>query len=254
MSVPLLLVGASAGALLPRAGAWMVEVKMVFGVLLLGVALWTVQPVLARPLALALWGVLALGTAAVIYSRGRAAAPATPSSNGTALPSRLAWRGAVAALFALLGVVEIVGAAAGGTDPLQPLAPFTSRGGVANASSTLQFTAVRSSEELDATLRNNSTRPVLLDFYADWCVSCKEMEQFTFGDTAVQQRMAGALLLRADVTANSAQDRALLRRFHLFGPPAMIFFDRGGREIGAARLVGFQKSARFLETLQSAGL
>jgi thiol:disulfide interchange protein DsbD len=254
MSVPLLLVGASAGALLPRAGAWMVEVKMVFGVLLLGVALWTVQPVLARPLALALWGVLALGTAAIVYSRGRVAAPAAPSSSGAAMPSHRAWRGAVAALFALLGVVEIVGAAAGGTDPLQPLARFASRGNAADASGALQFTAVRSSEELDAALRNNSTRPVLLDFYADWCVSCKEMERFTFSDTAVQQRMGGALLLRADVTANSAQDRALLRRFHLFGPPATIFFDRGGREVGAARLVGFQKSARFLETLQSAGL
>jgi thioredoxin:protein disulfide reductase len=254
--VPLLLVGASAGALLPRAGAWMVEVKMVFGVLLLGVALWTVQPVLARPLALALWGALALGAAAIVYSRGRIAARVAPApaSSGAGMASHRAWRGVVAALFALLGVVEIVGAGAGGTDPLQPLAPFTSRGNVADAVGALQFTAVRSSEELDAALRNNSTRPVLLDFYADWCVSCKEMEQFTFGDTAVQQRMAGALLLRADVTANSAQDRALLRRFHLFGPPAMIFFDRGGREIGAARLVGFQKSARFLETLQSAGL
>jgi thioredoxin:protein disulfide reductase len=256
MSVPLLLVGASAGALLPRAGAWMVEVKMVFGVLLLGVALWTVQPVLARPLALALWGALALGTAAIVYSRGRVAAPAAPapSSSGPAMASHRAWRGVVAALFAVLGVVEIVGAAAGGTDPLQPLAPFTSRGNVADASGALQFTAVRSSEELDAALRNNSTRPVLLDFYADWCVSCKEMERFTFSDAAVRQRMGGALLLRADVTANSAQDRALLRRFHLFGPPAMIFFDRGGREVGAARLVGFQKSDRFVETLQSAGL
>jgi thioredoxin:protein disulfide reductase len=253
MSVPLLLVGASAGALLPRAGAWMVEVKMVFGVLLLGVALWTVQPVLAPSLALALWGALAFGTAALVYSRGRlaASAPAAPAASSS---SRRAWRGALVGLFALISVVEIVGAAAGGTDPLQPLAPLTSQGRGGEASGALRFTTVRSSEELDAALRNNSSRPVLLDFYADWCVSCKEMERFTFSDTAVQQRMTGALLLRADVTANSAQDRALLRRFHLFGPPAMIFFDRGGREVGAARLVGFQKSARFLETLQSAGL
>ncbi len=112
---------------------------------------------------------------------------------------------------------------------------------------------MKSSEELDAAVRN-AGRPVMLDFYADWCVSCKEMERFTFSDAAVQQRLSGALLLRADVTANSVQDRGLLRRFHLFGPPATIFFDRGGREIGAARLVGFQNSARFLETLQSAGL
>jgi thiol:disulfide interchange protein DsbD len=245
MSVPLLLVGASAGALLPRAGAWMVEVKMVFGVLLLGVALWTVQPVMARPLALALWGALAFITAAIVYSRSR-------TVSATAASSHRSWRYAVAALFGLVGTVEIVGAAAGGTDPLQPLARFTSQVDSAAASGP-QFTALRSSEDLDAALRQTS-RPVMLDFYADWCVSCKEMERFTFTDPVVQQHMAGALLLRADVTANSAQDRALLRRFHLYGPPATIFFDRGGREIGAARLVGFQKTARFLETLQHAGL
>ncbi len=257
MSVPLLLVGASAGALLPRAGAWMVEVKAVFGLLLLGVALWTVQPVMARPLALALWGALALGTAAIVYSRGRVAKAAgdgrlaATSASAAAIAPRRAWRLAIAALFALVGVLEIVGAAAGGTDPLQPLERFSSRGdaGIANP----HFAPVRSVEELDAALRS-AGRPVMLDFYADWCVSCKEMERFTFSDAAVQQRLAGAVLLRADVTANSAQDRALLRRFHLFGPPGAIFFDASGHEIGAARLVGFQNSARFLETLQRAGL
>ena len=245
MSVPLLLVGASAGALLPRAGAWMVEVKMVFGVLLLGVALWTVQPVMARPLAVALWGALALVAAAIVYSRGRAvvAAPA----------ARPVWRLALAAVLGLAGLMELAGAAAGGNDPLQPLAPFTSRGDAAIASNAPRFTSVRSSDELDAALRQTS-RPVVLDFYADWCVSCKEMERDTFTDAAVQQRMNGALLLRADVTANSAQDRALLRRFHLFGPPAMIFFDRGGKELDAARLVGFQNSDKFIVTLQRAGL
>jgi thiol:disulfide interchange protein DsbD len=246
MSVPLLLVGASAGAILPRAGAWMVEVKMVFGVLLLGVALWTVQPVMARPLALALWGVLAFVVAAIVYSRGRSAA-------GAAASKHRSWRYAVAALFSLVGLVEIVGAAAGGTDPLQPLARFTSQGGAAAVSAGPRFATVRSVEELDAALRQTS-RPVMLDFYADWCVSCREMERFTFTDAAVQQRMSGALLLRADVTANSAQDRALLRRFHLFGPPAMIFFDRSGHELGTVRLVGFQNSERFLETLRGAGL
>jgi thiol:disulfide interchange protein DsbD len=247
MSVPLLLVGASAGALLPRAGAWMVEVKMVFGVLLLGVALWTVQPVMARPLAVALWGGLAFLAAAILYSRGRLAP-------GAAATRPRAWRYGVAGLLGLIGVLEIVGAAAGATDPLQPLARFGAPGGsTAGAAGAAQFTTVRSSDDLDAALRQTS-RPVMLDFYADWCVSCKEMERFTFSDPTVQQHLAGALLLRADVTANSAQDRALLRRFHLFGPPATIFFDRSGHELTAARLVGFQKSDRFLETLQAAGL
>ena len=256
MSVPLLLVGASAGALLPRAGAWMVEVKAVFGLLLLGVALWTVQPVLPGSLALALWGALALGAGAMVISNGRVPAAAQTEAAGPAASSRLprrAWRHAVGALLGLVGVLQIVGAAAGGTDPLQPLARFSSKNELAGAAEAPRFVAVHSVAELDAALRS-AGRPAMLDFYADWCVSCKEMERFTLADPAVQRRLAGALLLRADVTANNAEDRALLRRFHLFGPPGMIFFDAGGREIGAARTVGFQKTSKFLETLQSAGL
>jgi thioredoxin:protein disulfide reductase len=255
MSVPLLLVGASAGALLPRAGAWMVEVKAVFGLLLLGVALWTVQPVLPGSLALALWGSLALGAGAMVISKGRAPAAAKGDS-AVSTPPRLpqrAWRHAVGALLGLVGVLQIVGAAAGGTDPLQPLSRFSSKNELASSAEAPRFVAVQSIAELDTALRS-AGRPVMLDFYADWCVSCKEMERFTFADPAVQRRLAGALLLRADVTANNAEDRALLRRFHLFGPPGMIFFDAGGREIGAARTVGFQKTSKFLDTLQSAGL
>ena len=254
MSVPLLLVGASAGAILPRAGAWMVEVKAIFGLLLLGVALWTVQPVLPGPLALALWGALALGASAMVIAKGRAASAAQGAADpATPRPPLRAWRSAIGVLLALVGVLQIVGAAAGGTDPLQPLARFSSKSELAGAAGAPQFVAVRSVAELDAALRS-AGRPVMLDFYADWCVSCKEMERFTFADPAVQRRLAGAQLLRADVTANNAQDRELLRRFHLFGPPGTIFFDASGREIAAARLVGFQKTSRFLETLQRAGL
>ena len=241
MSVPLLLVGASAGALLPRAGSWMVEVKAAFGVLLLGVALWTVQSVLPASMAVALWGLLALGAAAMIIRRTRAVA------------GRHVWRHTLAALLGFVGVLQIVGAAAGGTDPLQPLARFTSRSSVESASGAPRFTLVRSVAELDSALRGTN-RPVMLDFYADWCVSCKEMERFTFTNADVQRKLAGALLLKADVTANNADDRELLRRFRLFGPPGMIFFDARGQEIVAARTVGFQGSSRFLETLRSAGL
>lgn len=241
MSVPLLLVGASAGALLPRAGSWMVEVKVAFGVLLLGVALWTVQSVLPASVAVALWGLLALGAAAMIVRRARA------------VPGRHAWRHALAALLGFVGVLQIVGAASGGTDPLQPLARFASPNSVDNASGAPRFTFVRSVAELDSSLRNTD-RPVMLDFYADWCVSCKEMERFTFTNAEVKRRLAGALLLKADVTANNADDRELLRRFRLFGPPGMIFFDAQGQEIASARTIGFQGSTRFLETLRSAGL
>ena len=260
MSVPLLLVGASAGALLPRAGAWMDEVKAAFGVLLLGVALWTVQPILPGPLALALWGLLALGAAAMLVQRARslaapalAGAPVVGVRPAVAAGQRLGWRQAIAALLGLVGVLQVVGAASGATDPLQPLARFAAQSDIAASPGTPRFQPVRSVDELDAALKS-AGRPVMLDFYADWCVSCKEMERFTFSDPAVQKKLAGALLLKADVTANNAQDRELLRRFSLFGPPGTIFFDTRGNEIRPARLIGYQNSGRFLDTLKSAGL
>jgi thiol:disulfide interchange protein DsbD len=250
MSVPLLLVGASAGALLPRAGAWMVEVKAAFGVLLLGVALWTVQPILPGPLALALWGLLALGAAGLLVVRARALAPA-PAAAGA--PPRLAWRQAIAALLGLVGVLQVVGAASGATDPLQPLARFAADSDIDASPGMPRFQRVKSVDELDAALRT-AGRPVMLDFYADWCVSCKEMERFTFTDPAVQKKLAGALLLKADVTANDDADRALLKRFSLFGPPGTIFFDAAGKEIRSARVIGYENSRRFVETLGKAGL
>jgi thioredoxin:protein disulfide reductase len=243
MSIPLLLVGASAGTLLPRAGAWMDGVKRLFGLMLLAVALYTVQPVLPAAVALALWGALLIG-AAVVALAGGAHAPAT--APGTLL------RKSGAAVLALLGTLQLVGAASGGTDPLQPLGHLRGGGAVAAAHGPT-FATVRSVAELDAALRS-AGRPVMLDFYADWCVSCKEMERFTFTDAAVQAKLANALLLKADVTKNNDDDRALLKRFSLFGPPGTIFFSADGREMQGTRVIGFQKAEEFLVTLQRAGL
>ena len=241
MSVPLLLVGASAGALLPRAGAWMDEVKRVFGLLLLGVALYIVQTVLPAALVLVLWGALAIAAAVLLIAPGR--------GHRGQITGHV-WRRVGAALLGVVGLLQLVGAASGGTDPLQPLAHLA-RGG--EGVGMPRFVAVRSVDELDAALRD-AGRPVMLDFYADWCVSCKEMERFTFTDAAVQARLGGALLLKADVTQNSPADRALLKRFGLFGPPGTIFFDARGREVADARVIGFQNTRRFLETLRTAGL
>jgi len=243
MSVPLLLVGASAGALLPKAGPWMNEVKTFFGLLLLGVALWTLQILLPAALVLALWGTLCLaaGVLLMLPMRGRRGIAAVP------------WRPIVAALFAVIGLLQWVGAASGGRDPLQPLIQLSARLRGAEGPGMPAFTSVHSLDELDAALRS-SGRPVMLDFYADWCVSCKEMERFTFSDPAVQAKLGGATLLKADVTRNSADDRALLKRFGLFGPPGTIFFDAQGREIAGTRVIGFQSRGRFLETLHEAGI
>ena len=235
MSVPLLLLGASAGAWLPKTGAWMNDVKRFFGFLLLAVAVWTVQPVLASWMAMALWGALAL-TAAVVLWRS------------TASGARFMRLGTAAAL-AAIGLLQWTSAATGGADPLRPWAHWT--GG--SRQPTLSFATVRNVAELDAALFAAS-RPVMLDFYADWCVSCKEMEAFTFSDAAIQARLRGAVLLKADVTRNSPDDRALLKRFGLFGPPGILFFNAQGQEVKVARVVGYQDSARFAQTLGAAGL
>jgi thiol:disulfide interchange protein DsbD len=246
MSVPLMVVGGSAGDWLPKSGAWMTSVKRAFGVLLFAVAIWIVQPVLPAGAVLCAWGLLLLVAAFMLrpfeaHSHSHAAAPRT-------------WlRQAVGVTALTLGVMQIVGAASGGSDPMQPLSHLARGAAAGPRSDALRFQPIRSVAELDGALRAPG-RPVMLDFYADWCVSCKEMERYTFSDPAVAQKMSGAVLLKADVTAHNTDDRQLLKRFHLFGPPGTIFFDAQGREISGVRVIGFQDAERFSRTLQAAGL
>ena len=249
MSVPLLLLGLSAGSLLPRAGAWMDGVKHFFGMLLLAVAIWTVQPLLSDAVSQILIGALAVAAALALGLFKGWHPHAGPR----------AWLGKTAALAALVfGLMQWVGAAAGGTDPLKPLrgvfgVPAAQAAAPAGASQGLVFQKIHSVEELDAALKS-AGRPVMLDFYADWCKSCKEMERFTFTDAQVQQRLSKALLLKADVTANSPEDRELIKRFKLFGPPGTIFFSASGEELKDRRVIGFQDAATFLRSLEAAGV
>ncbi len=249
MSVPLLLVGASAGALLPRAGAWMEQVKHVFGLLLIAVAIYTVQPALPALVAMACWGVLLIVGGATLGAFEAA-------GGGTHAGVARAVKG-VGLVLALLGVLQFVGIASGGRDPAQPLARLARVGAndahAASADAGPRFERVASVADLDQRLQS-AGRPVMLDFYADWCVSCKEMEAQTFIDPSVHAKLDKALLLRADVTANNDDDRALLKRFHLFGPPGIILFDAQGHELETARVVGFQDAPRFANSLAAAGL
>lgn len=252
MSVPLLLLGLSAGSLLPRAGAWMDGVKHFFGMLLLGVALWTIQPLLPDAATQLMMGALAVASALALGLFKSWHPHAGPR----------AWLGKTAALAALVfGLLQWVGAAAGGTDPLKPLrgvfgvsaAQAAAAGGSVAASQGLVFQKIHSVAELDAALKG-AGRPVMLDFYADWCKSCKEMDRFTFSDAQVQQRLGKALLLKADVTANNADDRELLKRFKLFGPPGTLFFDERGQELVDKRVIGFQDAPTFIQSLDAAGI
>jgi thiol:disulfide interchange protein DsbD len=240
MGVPLVVVGVSEGALLPKAGAWMGAVRKFFGVLLLAVALWIVSPVLPPVASMLAWAALLVGSGVFL----RALDPLPQAASGW---WRL-WKGAgVIALVA--GVALLVGALAGNRDPLRPLAGFTE--GSAERSASLPWIRVASLAELEERLRAPG-RPVMLDFYADWCVSCKEMEAFTFSDRRVRAQLDGMLLLQADVTAGSEADKLLLKRFSLFGPPGIVFFDAQGREIKGLRVIGYQNAERFLKTLSLA--
>jgi len=231
MSIPLLLVGVSAGSLLPRAGAWMESVKRLFGVLMLAMALWLVSPVIPAAAQMLLWAALLLGYGFYLLRHHRHWA--TMAAGGA---------------FAVLGAMQLVGVASGGRDALAPLAHL--RGG---AQQHLEFKRVKNVAELDAVLANTGGKTVMLDFYADWCVSCKEMEKLTFVDPAVQARLANTILLQIDVTANNADDKAMLKRFGLFGPPGIILFDREGREIPDSRVIGYQDARKFLVSLQKLG-
>jgi thiol:disulfide interchange protein DsbD len=228
---PLLLVGASAGSLLPRAGMWMDAVKRFFGVLMLAMALWLVSPVLPAVLQMLGWTALLLGYGCYL------------------LRSRRHWAAmALGTAFAVLGAVELAGVASGGRDALAPLAHL---GGGAAQPQRLAFKRIKTVAELDAVLAQTGGKTALLDFYADWCVSCKEMEKLTFIDSGVQAKLAGTVLLQVDVTANDDADKAMLKRFHLFGPPGMILFDRDGREIPNSRIIGYQDVEKFSRSLAS---
>jgi len=240
MGIPLLVVGASAGALLPRAGAWMQAVKNIFGVLLLAAAIWIISPVVPPLVHMLLWAALLIVSA--IYLRAIDALP--PGAGGF----RKLWKG-VGVLALLFGIALLVGALTGGRDVLRPLSGLRLGDGGEAAAHT-PFVRVASVDELDAAVAG-AGRPVMLDFYADWCVSCKEMERFTFSDERVRQKLAGMLLLQADVTANSENDKALLARFSLFGPPGIIFFDRRGKELEDTRVIGFQSADKFATVLDT---
>ncbi|WP_020163187.1 protein-disulfide reductase DsbD [Methyloversatilis discipulorum] len=237
MGAPLIAVGVASRSLLPHTGPWMEGVKRFFGVLLLATAIWIAQPVLPALLVMLAWAALLIASSIYLHALD----PLPAHAKGW----HKLWKG-VGVIALLAGASILIGAAAGSRDPLQPLSVL--RGGAAAAEAKPVFEPVRSVAELEARL-SAATRPVMLGFYADWCVSCKEMERFTFADPQVTARLAGFTLLKADVTANDAEHQALLKRFGLFGPPGILFFGPGGREIDSARTVGFVPAEAFAASL-----
>ncbi|TCP14619.1 thiol:disulfide interchange protein DsbD [Crenobacter luteus] len=236
LGTPLLLLGAFGGEVLPRAGAWMKGVKAAFGVVMLGVALWMATPFLPGMAVMLGWAALAIGSA--VFLR---AFDALPSNAGA--PQRLLK--ALGLVLFLVGAAQLVGALSGRHEPGTPLKGLF--GAEARAVEALPFQPIDDVAALDAALAASAGKPVLLDFYADWCVACKELEAGTFTDPAVAAAMRRYTLLRADVTANKAAHQALMKRFGLFGPPGLILFDPQGRE--ADRVIGFVEADAFLPRL-----
>jgi thiol:disulfide interchange protein DsbD len=243
MGAPLLLIGTSAGVLLPKAGAWMDAVKRFFGVMLLALAIWIIQPLLPMGVQMFLWALLLILTAAYMHVLD-------------ALPQRAnGWsklRKGVGLLLLLVGISYLVGALSGARDILRPLATFNKE--ESSIAVPLQWQRIKNLAELEQRIATAQGKIVVLDFYADWCVSCKEMERYTFADPIVKKMLKPAVLLRVDVTANTAEDKAILKRFDLFGPPATLFFNAQGEEEQEARVVGYQGATQFVKSLRNAKL
>ncbi|MFZ9479395.1 MAG: protein-disulfide reductase DsbD [Steroidobacteraceae bacterium] len=236
MGAPLLVIGTSAGRLLPKAGAWMETVKKFFGVLMLAVAAWMLERVVPERWALLLWAVPALAGAWLLWHEIRPR-------------SILGWMGRLAGVaLGVYGLLLLAGVALGGRSLLAPIPQWQAE------VRSLEFRKIKTVADLDREVAAAAAagKPVMLDFYADWCVSCKEMERYTFTDAAVQQALANAVLLKADVTANDDDDQALLQRFGIFGPPTIAFWKADGSEQKNYRVVGFMPAAQFAQVAAEA--
>ncbi len=242
MGVPLLFLGTSAGSLLPKAGQWMNTVNAVFGVIMLAVAVWMLDRILPSEVTMLLWAMLLIIPA--IYLNAIDPLP-TDSSNW-----RKFWKG-LGVVLMLYGVLLLVGLSAGNSNPLQPLKGLGGSKAVAETTEGLSFQRIHSNQALDEKIAQakREGRWLILDFYADWCISCKELETYTFTDPAVKQRLQQFVRVQADVTANSPGEQALLKRFNLIGPPGIIFFAADGQERSAFRIIGYQDAETFLQTL-----
>ena len=228
MGVPLLLIGLGAGRFMPKPGGWMEGITRIFGIIMIAVAIWLLDRVLDASVIMYLWALLFLGSA--IYLRIY-----------THIISQL-----ITVVVFILGIVLFVGAISGSTNPLKPLEKFTSSTLVQDVGEKVVFKKIKNIEELKQAIAQ-SDKPVMLDFWASWCVACKEFEEITFKDTQVINKLQNFTLLKADVTANNADDKALQKMFSIVGPPGIIFWDKDKNEVKSSKIVGYKNPKEFLD-------
>lgn len=240
MGVPLLLIGIGAGKYMPRPGGWMDTVSHVFGVIMLVIAIWMLSRIVVPSIALLLWAALLI----VVSVYLGALEPLKGDHKGI----KAFYKG-VGILFLAYGLMLLYGGVKGAENPLAPL-NFAHEEPTSAVSKGMEFKTIHSSEELDTVLAENKGKKIMLDFYADWCTSCKELDHITFKDPRVIELLKEYVLVRADVTANTEAEQALAKRFNLFGPPAMIFFDRSGKSIQGADLIGYKDTQAFITHMQ----
>lgn len=228
MGAPLLLIGLGAGKYMPKPGGWMESVSRIFGIVMLAVAIWMLDRVLEPTIIMYLWALLLIGTAIYLKVFGHILVKVLTT------------------VFMIYGVLVFVGAVSGATNPLEPLSKFTSPASSVTSMQELTWNSVSSNDEIDAAVKA-SNKPVMLDFQAAWCVACKELEEITFKDPRVIEKLKGFTLLKADVTKNSEEDKLMQKRFSVVGPPALIFWDKDSNEIKASQIVGYKNPEQFLE-------
>ncbi len=251
MGMPLLLLGASAGVLLPKSGPWMESIKQFFGVLLLAVAIWLISPVVSEVAHMLLWSALFIISAIYLH----AIDPLPERASGF----RKFLKG-IGVIALLTGIALLIGVLSGSRDILQPLSKL-SIASVGNNEAVqpvgfdqadhLPFQRIKTIAELEEVIQQSKNKYIMVDFYADWCISCKEMERFTFTDARVQARLKDVALLQVDVTAGTPDDTALLKRFKLFGPPGILFLDRQGNEVPNIKIIGYLNKEDFLTILDA---
>ena len=243
MGVPLILFGVSAGKLIPKAGPWMDSIKAVFGIALLALAVWMLERIVQGPVILLLWGALAIASG--VYLGALETIPSGASG------WRRLWK-ALGLVLLLLGAIEIIGAASGGDDWLEPLGELGA-GDTAAHVNEVAFQRIKSLEDLETAVAgaNRAGQAAMLDFYADWCVECIRMERNTFGEPEIQGLFGRIKPIQADVTENDETDQALMKKFGVIGPPAILFFDRKGNEMHNFRLVGYFEAGEFAVHLES---